>query len=519
MGVLGDLFSNARAGFRAASERDVTDERYWSTDGFVGVAGSGIVVDRDTALRVSCLFHGIRLYAEAAGSLPVVLYRQTFDPGRDLPSRRVAFDHYLWDTLTRQPNPWQTKQQFFETMTAWSIAYGKAHARIEQSPTNPVAALIPIDPELVVEEQLENGRTRYSVPTKGKTFVQEEMFTVAGFGLNGHVGESVLKLAREMIGVWIAHEKFRSTYFAQGASPGVWLKTPKKLSDQAYQRIKESAAQRFAGPRNWHKVQIAEEGLEPFAIGFDAEKSQMVESFESIVAEAARWVNVPLHMMKSTLQTTTYASAEQFSGEFVDYGLIPLFVRWEQSIDRDLIADDNVFARFLVDRLLRGKTLERAQAQQIHVNSGVKTRNEVRAEEDLNPLPGLDEPLTPVSSAQPLRPGNEKAPGSATPRRVELIVRYVARGLVLQERAQVLAFSEKLADKPDRFQDWLEKFYTEHAALVARRLELEPSLAEAYAQTHRRALSVAGISAAESWDPNAVEELVGLALEKETSNA
>lgn len=526
MTILGDLLGNLRSGFRA--ERDVTDERFWSSEGLVSMAGSGVVVNRAQALHVSCCFHGVRLIAETLGSLPRKVYREEISADGDLVRKRQDRNHYLSRVIRRQANPWQTAQEFVETMTAWAILHGKAYAKINRAGA-PVSELVPIDPSLVVEEKLENGRLRYRVQGLERPLVEEEVFTIRGMGLSLHLGEPLIALARETIGLWLAHEKFKTTYFAQGATPGLWLKTPKKLSTEVYNRLKESAASRYAGPQNWHKVQIAEEGLEPFPIGFDAKASQLSESKEEIVAEWARWLNIPLHMMRSTMQTTTYASAEQFAGEFVDYNLRPWCVRWEQSFDRDLIAEDDVYVEHVMEGLLRGKTLERAQADQIYVNIGVKTRNEVRRQENMNPLPGLDEPLTPLNMERTgattttetdddepprRRRRSDDEEQAAVPRRLALIVRNVARGLARQETAQLAAYATKLAGKPEAWSDWLATFYETFTATVATRLELEPSVARGYAMSHRDQLQSVGLGGLPPiWEAQAADELCRLATE------
>jgi len=531
MGVLGDLIGNLRAGYRAGAA-DVNDERFWSTAGLIGVSSSGIAVTRAQALRVSCIFQGLRLVAETVGSLPLIVYEEEVSGDGDQVYKRRARKHYLWRLLRRQPNDWQTAQEFRETMTAWAKLHGKAYAKINSDGTAAVTELLPIDPELVTEEHLENGRIRYDVVGLGRKLVQEEMFTIRDFGLQRFIGEPLLSLARETIGLWIAHEKFRSTYFSHGATQGLWLKTPRKLSPEVYNRLKETAAQRYAGPQNWHKVQIAEEGLEPVPVGFDPKASQMTESLESVVADVARWLNIPLHMMKVLGQTTTFASAEQFAGEFVDYALRPTCVRWEQSVDRDMIFEDNVYVEHLMDALLRGNTLERAQADQIYVNSGVKTRNEVRRQENLNPLPGLDEPLTPLNmertgaaatpaktSAPARRPqkgkSDEDEEEAAAPRRLQLIVRNVARSVAHQETNQIVAYAAKLAGKPAAaWSDWLHSFYEGFVATVATRLELEPSIARSYTERRREQLQILGVGTCPpNWEEVGAELLFDLAIE------
>jgi hypothetical protein len=76
--------------------------------------------------------------------------------------------------------------------------------------------------------------------------------------------------------------------------------------------------------------------------------------------------------------------------EFVQYTLMPWFIRWEQGVYRGLLTPaerKTLFAEHLVDSLMRGKTLDRYQAYQIARNGGWLNADDIRDKENMNPLP------------------------------------------------------------------------------------------------------------------------------------
>jgi len=78
--------------------------------------------------------------------------------------------------------------------------------------------------------------------------------------------------------------------------------------------------------------------------------------------------------------------------------LLPLAVSWEQTVARDMLAEDTEeFTEMLLELLLRGDTKTRYEAYGKAIQDGWMTRNEARALENRNPLPGLDEPLQPLN--------------------------------------------------------------------------------------------------------------------------
>ena len=197
-------------------------------------------------------------------------------------------------------------------------------------------------------EQLDNYRIRCVVNEPGKpqrTLVQEQLFRLQGLAINEiPVGENVIRLAREAIGLWLAQEKFSALFFGQGARPSVWMQVPGKLSDAAYSRLKEQSAARYAGLANMHRIGLAEQGSTIKEVGFSAKDSQLTESRDGQVQEIARWLNIPEHMLRTGKQPT-FASVEQFGQEFIDITLRPWAVRWEQSADRDLVFEDDIVLR------------------------------------------------------------------------------------------------------------------------------------------------------------------------------
>jgi hypothetical protein len=97
-------------------------------------------------------------------------------------------------------------------------------------------------------------------------------------------------------------------------------------------------------------------------------------------------------------KTATFASAEAFFLAHVVHSLAPWIENWQQVMARDLFPDeDDISAEFSVQGLLRGDHKTRAEFYASGIVQGYFTRNEVRGWENLNPLPGLDEPLIPLN--------------------------------------------------------------------------------------------------------------------------
>lgn len=517
-----------------AFPHDANDERAWKSGPYYQTA-TGLTVDYETALRVSCIFQGVRLIGQTVGMMPIKLLRD-LGGGR----REELRDHSVRRLMMRRPNSWQTPKQFRETLTAWSILWGHGIAEIKPGSRGAFDELWPIQPEWVREEQVRTtGRLRYVINEPGqptRTLVQDEVFRVSGFGLNRTCGESVLALAREAIGLWVAHEKFQGLYFGRGAKPSVWLQYPNALDEVSYLRLKEEGNRKYGGWGGHHMVAVADKGATVKEAGWNAKDSQMEESKKGLVEEIARYLNLaPQFFM--LVSEPTHSSAEVFNQNAIDYTFLPHAYGWEQSIARDLLLDgteEDVYAKHVFDALLRGKTLERAQAYAQFVMNGILSENECRIMEDKDPWPGLDEPRRSVNQdrgadprgsgdkedseeeAAPPKRRRKAAPDeeSAEARKLKRLAEVDARRLVNKELIALRTHAASLSGPLDleRWGTWVDQFYDRHAAVVADAMQLPPLLTQRYIEGHRSVVKTQGLAAAEHWETEAVQELIALAL-------
>lgn len=541
MGLVKTIFDGfRRGGIRA--EADPNDERWWYSPWEALATTAGVTITPELALRASCVFKGVKLISETVSNLPIILYRELENGGKER-----ATDHPLWKKLRRRPNPWQTAQQWRENMVAHSVLWGGGYSRIVPGQDGYVTALVPIHPSRVTVKQLDNLRLVYLVTRDDGTeerLVQEQVFHLTGFGMSPLIGANVVSLAREAIGLWLAMESFNARFFSGGTSQRIAVEVPATLKDDALKLAKERLRQQ-TGPKNHHGILVLERGSTLKTFGFDAKSSQMVEARDKQAVEIARWLNVPEHMF-GVGEKPAY-SIEQFAREFKDYSIAPHAGRFEGAVENCLLDDDEIFCEHLFEGLLRGSTKERFDSYNVAIMAGFMTRNEARVRENLNPLPGLDEPLTPLNmertgaderdddeseekattppsrgrkSSKDEAEDEEEASAATAPRRLSMIVQGVARRVVHRETSAILREAQKIGRKKVAWEEWLSTFYAEHATFVAEALELEPSIARSYCESHRAALAAGGVGAisAEDWSAAAARKLVTLALE-ETEHA
>jgi HK97 family phage portal protein len=132
----------------------------------------------------------------------------------------------------------------------------------------------------------------------------------------------------------------------------------------------------------------------------------MLLSWKFSTEEICRWLRVPPILVGHAAegQTMWGSGVEQIMLGWLTLGLRPYLSRVEQAIKKRLIGSnerDRIFAEFNVEGLLRADSAGRAALYSTFAQNGINTRNEIRARENLPPLPGGDD-LTVQSNLVPL---------------------------------------------------------------------------------------------------------------------
>jgi len=361
-------------------------------DGFE--AASGAAVNTESALRNPAMFRACSLVSYAMGMLPLHVI--------DLETKEKA-DHPLFRILHREPNNWQTAFDFRSLMQLRALVKGNAYARIIRSRQirtgrDAIIRLVPIDPDRVTPIQNDDWSVSYRYqPVKGAVQIlrPEEVFPLRGLSLDGICGLSLVKQARDAIGLALSAELAAGRLFKNGTFVGGALTHPGKLSDTAFDRLKGSLAEK-EGAANAGKNFILEEGMKWENLANNARDAQLTELRKMQVEEIARVTGVPRPLLM--VDETSWGSGIQALGQFfVMYALGPWFEAWQQAAERSLLTSEEkgrYAIKFNPDALLRGSTKDQgdffAKALGAGGAPGWLSQNEVRGLCDRPPVEGGD---------------------------------------------------------------------------------------------------------------------------------
>jgi len=217
-----------------------------------------------------------------------------------------------------------------------------------------------------------------------------DVLHIPGLGFDGLVGYSPIAMAKNSIGMAIACEEYGAKFFANGATPGGILEHPGVVKDP--DKVRDSWNAAFGGSSNSNKVAVLEEGMKYTPISISPEQAQFLETRKFQIDEIARIFRIPPHMI-GDLEKSSFSNIEQQSLEFVKYTLDPWVCRWEQSMQRALLTQDEkkeYFFKFNVDGLLRGDYQSRMNGYATGRQNGWMSANDIRELENLDRIPAED---------------------------------------------------------------------------------------------------------------------------------
>jgi HK97 family phage portal protein len=360
---------------------------------------SGKSVTIKTALEVATVFACIRAISEGVAQVPLKVFK---DEGEN---KNPATKHPLYDLLHRKPNENDTSFKWRETLTMNAALAGDGFSFINRG-RGKVLELLNIDPSLVEVEEPERlgDRPKYFITGKSgarQEFPAESILHIPGPVWSGASGMEAYKTAREALGLSMAIEESSARFHANGARPGGMYSVDGTLSPEQYKALKSWLDEEVEGASNTGRTVLLDRGAKFVSMAMTGVDAQQLETRRFQIEEICRFFRVLPIMVMSSDKATTYASAEQMFLAHVVHTLSPWFERIEQAIDCQLLTDaeraQGYYVKFITQGLLRGALKDTAEYLYRLVNIGIMTRNEARGLLEMNPIEGLDSPLTPVN--------------------------------------------------------------------------------------------------------------------------
>lgn len=356
---------------------------------------AGVTVNRKTALQVATVLACVKVIADGCATPDLNVYRRNSDKtseiADDIPEHRI---------ISRRPNEYQTSFEWRRMMTIHAAMAGTGLSIKVRGLNGKVRELIPIAPGNWQMHKVSRYEFKYRVSDEFGfigDFSHEDVFLLNGIQWEFGVSLDVVSLARSAIGLSMATEKSHSSFHENGIQPSGVYSVEGTLNPDQYTALKTHLKSRVkAGDPliidrkgTWQSLTMT---------GVDA---QHIETRRLQIEEVCRAFGVfPIMVMHSD-KAATFASSEAFFSAHLKHTLKPWHKAWRDRLDETLLDGSGpLYTNFDTKYLTEGSLVDRGQYLRSMVETGIYTRNNAREEEGMDPLPGLDEPLTPLNMSK-----------------------------------------------------------------------------------------------------------------------
>ena len=364
-------------------------------DAFGGATASGLYVGPEAALRNPVVYASVKILAELLGQLPLHLYR------RDGDAKERAVDHPVYALVNSAPNDWTDSFTWRCDMMLDLLKHGSAFAFVNRSrATGAVAELIQV-PATAVTVEHDNVTYEPTYFITDGAGVRRQIDRQDLMHLRTVGGLSPIQQIRETIALSSVMELHAAKLFGSGARPAGMLRIKGRLNPVTLERLQSDFQQKYGGLSGGAKTLVLEDDADFKPVTFSSTDAQFVELRKLQVAEVSRAFKIPLSLLNE-LERVTHANAESLGQQYVSLTMMPWIKMWEQGLHRSLLAPEEqstYYFAFMTNDLVRADIAARFDAYAKAIGNGIVSANEIRAMEDMSPLPGGDALRAPLNTA------------------------------------------------------------------------------------------------------------------------
>lgn len=339
---------------------------------------AGAIVTEGAALRTGDAYACVSLLADAVSMLPLDGYRREGEGGVRRELRTVP-------PLLAQPDPELERWDWVaRNVTSLALRGNAYNLVVDRDRAGYPTAVQAIHPDIISPRRNRDTGRKEFVLADGQVLDAYDIIHIPLVTIAGDVkGLSPLDCARRSLRLAIQTEQFGDRWFSDGAAPSSVLESDKDMTDDQARVAQAKWVATHGGRR---RPAVLSGGLKWKPVTITPNESQFLETRKLNTAAVARIWRIPPHMIGDVERSTSWGRGIEEQGiGFVVFTLGPYLTRLEAALSRQMPRQQ--YARFNVSALLRGNTKDRYLAYAIGRQWGWLSVDDIRALEDLPPLP------------------------------------------------------------------------------------------------------------------------------------
>lgn len=348
---------------------------------------------RKSPLAHSAVYTCINVIASDISKLPLRVMR----PREKAGTGREPHTNHPLTRLFLKPNSYQTSLQFLQHYLGSKLWTGNVYVVLFRDARGVVESMHALDPTTVTPSITEDGSVWYHVKANPLNRLKEDVYIPARDILHDRaitlfhplIGVSPLYAAAVSASIGNSISANSENFFQNMSRASGTLTAPGEIPSGTADRLKKEWDGNYSG-LGFGKVAVLGSGLEWKPLTINASDSQLIEQLRFTVEDIGRVYRVPGFMLGET--KLTYRNSEQLARMYYQGCLSYHIEAAEQCFNQKFEVSNGVEIEFDLSPLFRLETDLRFDTHSKALNSGIKSINEVRADEDLPPVAGGEEP-------------------------------------------------------------------------------------------------------------------------------
>jgi len=363
---------------------------------WLGIDINGINVHGTGALREATVYACVRILAGAVGKLPLKIYR-------DENGSKSSTSHPMGRLLKLRANENMSAIDFFKCVEIQRNLHGNAFVYIDYYKRGPdrgrIKGLHPIDSTAVtiyIDTKGNEYKLWYVVSVGGeeRKIHSYEMLHFKAFSADGLQGVSPIHYLRTTVESAAAGGEYLNKFYKSGMTTKGIIHYMGDLNADAERNFREKFEQMANGLKNSHRVSLLPYGYQFMPLKMTMADAQFLENHRMSIRQIAAAFGVKNHQLND-LDRATHTNISEQQREFYIDTLMEILTMYEQELMYKLFTPAELkagfYLRFNVDAITRADLNTRMTALSRAVQSGIKTPNEARALDELEPLEGGDD--------------------------------------------------------------------------------------------------------------------------------
>ena len=252
--------------------------------------------------------------------------------------------------------------------------------------------------QVKVRRDPDSGEVIYVItsPMKGtqQIYGAADVKQITGLIMPGALtGLDPISYQRIMLGEAADVQQYGANQFKNGGIPPVVIEMPGSGDRRKAREVKDIWEAGHSGVVNAHRPAVVFGGAKVTALGISNENAQFLQTRMYLREEICAWFGVPPQRLQIVQQHASQGGGkglDTLEQGYATHTLQPIITAIEQIWDPMIPGNQSTWTGFDFSGLLRASALERAQIAQIHRLAGIRNRNEIRADEGWQPIPGPD---------------------------------------------------------------------------------------------------------------------------------